>query len=1616
MLPNNIFNYNFQEGHVPFYSSPSVFINDSLNNAPIMQNTPPITTVSYNQVNVGYFPINPVNVISQNIIPVNINLFLSNTFANPNDYLNHHFFTNLTPNQLQFNTLSGPMQPNVPQNSSEFVQNNKRPSNTKAETSKRRKQSVETTKEVHVEPEKIHNQINRWFLNFIKNNFKGRGEILFGKVLENFLGIYSTEVYEEASTHNGQLVLKMSAEKIDCFFEDFINLVEAYINSSNFSPELWGKFCALTALMFNHYNMSNSQYKSFANRLEDKLLNYVDSWSKRKLKHTIPDMYSSDQIHSLSTFIRQYQILIQVLSNQNMHTAAKVKGYSLKVLKENKKCKAKQLEKKIKKWEEQHKGKVPLELAKLFLQFILKEQISDLQKDVIEQVKSSLIEIFENRVKQLGHDIDLVTIANKIRLKNHVFLYEEGLTKALQIKEFNKNFNYLSPLNTQKVASKPLPKGFKKANEQNKARLCIGFESIGRGKKAVFNLRYLIAIENKSKLWEFYPFNTLDVESYGKAVDFFKSEINRLEQLQLHEFAIMDSKDYSYDYPLFPSSQQLNLLADQVIVEDLLILRNSISSGNINESFPKIGKIRQDKEPEDSSFIRILTRLVEKNIGIIYLGDAQVSSSSSSSLTFNKLLENFNKATGMEYIVAQENLEDEDFTEERKSTQTTEPALSNPIEIIEDRDSKNIFKKSCESSLNALKACLTLEKYKKKNGKVDVILDDDNENPKQVKKDNFLTTTTGVLFRELVRFSKNFEIEFNQFIKNLDHSSSSIDLIYATNENLTIYQNKFLKKALFLYSKNHGILLADDMGLGKTVQSLALIHRLRNYDERSKNRPFLILAPACAMSNWKADAIKLIKFPEDSIVCYHGTERNKKIPDLNKAAIIVTTYETYYNDQIALEKSVDLAGLVMDEAHLCLNPSSKKFKTIYSLIKKLSQKNALRLALTGTPIQNQIVDLYYIMSLINPNLMGELQQFNHYYIHPIKEANRRIGQLLAKNIPVIHNEGVIDSCKMAAERLNELKQVIRFCTIRRTKEDLAIIAQIQSHLGEDKKVPGKEIENIHFNLSEQQMQLYLEYIKKDELNIIHKTSQAFFAQTKNKKTPGDLIIHDETIEQKQKRANFLELRTKMCQMICHPDLLKITELVSSSQKVKKSSKIDSTIVPFADKIRNLTVEELMQQSGKIAAIVTALEKIKAKEEVEIREAWLVIIKLLKGESIHLDSESVNQNLKVTNQSQQELQGRYDNLDDDEKIEFLTKIIKIEEEINKSKKSYYYNQIKQVTGHKTTLLDAWANFYETELKQCEEGTDFHYLLTQIHHILWSKTEKILYFTQWVEMENILAKILGERFGERILFFGGKTKEEERNQVVNRFNTKINRNNLVLMLKAGGVGINLGTANNVFILDPWFSPGPIDQASDRARRLTSQRAQVKVTSFYANNTIEKSIMDCAQLKKEFIQFMFKEGEEAIEEWLMHFLIKDYKAIEKIQENLENSTFQNRENMDEILENHFNSDYLTTTSDMTRETSMTIERFVIDGDYTDTTLCEGVIAEDAILDNNYNNDAILNIFKLDLPEQLNYDPSTPQTFDLWMEENETDNSIIDLLSNNSSQGGWNPNYFNDSYTPYS
>lgn len=241
----------------------------------------------------------------------------------------------------------------------------------------------------------------------------------------------------------------------------------------------------------------------------------------------------------------------------------------------------------------------------------------------------------------------------------------------------------------------------------------------------------------------------------------------------------------------------------------------------------------------------------------------------------------------------------------------------------------------------------------------------------------------------------------------------------------------------FLHEIGSGGVLADDMGLGKTLQTIALMLAVKAADEKADKRfKALIVAPTSVVTNWLREMDKFA--PSLKHALWHGGDRKEREHELEEADVVLTSYALLRRDEEMLSK-VAWRYAILDEAQNIKNPHSATAKAAKRL------KAERRLALSGTPIENRLSEIWSIFDFVSPGLLGPLDKFEERYSRPIDGGDKKAATRLRATIhPFILRRTKTEVLKDLPEKI----ETDQFCELTGDQASLyaAVLKEVRAQV------------------------------------------------------------------------------------------------------------------------------------------------------------------------------------------------------------------------------------------------------------------------------------------------------------------------------------------------------------------------------------------------------------------------------------------------------------------------------------------------------------------------------------------------------------------------------------------
>ncbi|MDH3353457.1 MAG: DEAD/DEAH box helicase, partial [Nanoarchaeota archaeon] len=239
------------------------------------------------------------------------------------------------------------------------------------------------------------------------------------------------------------------------------------------------------------------------------------------------------------------------------------------------------------------------------------------------------------------------------------------------------------------------------------------------------------------------------------------------------------------------------------------------------------------------------------------------------------------------------------------------------------------------------------------------------------------------VLESLISLSKKSTLD-NEVRKSVDKFKNfekikPVEISKNIRANLREYQKSGYDWLNFLRDYDFNGILADDMGLGKTLQSICLLQKIK---DEGRKKPFLVVVPTSLVFNWKNEIDKFA--PKIKTCLHYGVNRAKGEKDFSRALrdndLIVTTYGILRND-LALFAMEEFDYIILDEAHIIKNPLSVNARSVNAL------RGKHKLAISGTPIQNNLMELWSMFNFLSPGYLGSYDSFKENFVMRIEGEN-----------------------------------------------------------------------------------------------------------------------------------------------------------------------------------------------------------------------------------------------------------------------------------------------------------------------------------------------------------------------------------------------------------------------------------------------------------------------------------------------------------------------------------------------------------------------------------------------------------------------------------------------------
>ncbi|KAJ4011480.1 swr1 complex component [Fusarium irregulare] len=727
-------------------------------------------------------------------------------------------------------------------------------------------------------------------------------------------------------------------------------------------------------------------------------------------------------------------------------------------------------------------------------------------------------------------------------------------------------------------------------------------------------------------------------------------------------------------------------------------------------------------------------------------------------------------------------------------------------------------------------------------------------------------------------------------------SNHKIEVPFLLRGTLREYQRDGLDWLAGLYANSTNGILADEMGLGKTIQTIALLAHLACSHEVWG--PHLVVVPTSVMLNWEMEFKKWC--PGFKILAYYGSqeERKRKRQGWNNDDVwnvCITSYQLVLQDQQVFKRR-RWHYMILDEAHNIKNFKSQRWQTL------LGFNTQARLLLTGTPLQNNLTELWSLLFFLMPAENGvggfaDLQEFHDWFAKPES-------QILESGREQMDDE--------ARAIISKLHKVLRPYLLRRLKADV------------EKQMPAK-YEHVEFcRLSKRQRELYDGFLSradtKDTLNsgnylsiinclmqlrkvcnhpdlFVDRPIMTSFRMQKSVVSDFDVteqrvqrLLHDPS-PMKDVSLGFLNLIPTQCESLSTSQAERISQLSShrilsdlrDAQRVRAQSAY-AHLDPSTVASNNAYLEsgarwgrfEELQHCFYLNALRRQRKPIYGKNLIELltigtdKRPYKPRPKVPRQIMAWFEDEStfVQSMIPTVNQRADSFKTTI------EKFSCVTPAV-----VTRDMEQFVLGRkgIEAFTDEdlKLSAPVRWAPFlpkeappdpwHESRMRLSIQFPDKRLLqydcgklqiLDKLLRKLQAGGHRALIFTQMTKVLDILELFLNIH-GHKYLRLDGATKVEQRQILTDRFNNDPRILCFILSTRSGGLGINLTGADTVIFYDQDWNPAMDKQCQDRCHRI-GQTRDVHIYRLVSEHTIEANILRKASQKQMLDDVVIQEGE--------------------------------------------------------------------------------------------------------------------------------------------------------------
>ncbi|KAI4865419.1 SNF2 family N-terminal domain-containing protein [Hypoxylon rubiginosum] len=620
-------------------------------------------------------------------------------------------------------------------------------------------------------------------------------------------------------------------------------------------------------------------------------------------------------------------------------------------------------------------------------------------------------------------------------------------------------------------------------------------------------------------------------------------------------------------------------------------------------------------------------------------------------------------------------------------------------------------------------------------------------------------------------------------------------------------------------------ILADEMGLGKTIQVISLVALLR--EQENYFGPHLVIAPLSTLSNWQDEFQKWT--PTIPFVLYHGTPperqqiyRDKIMKNYQKGSptkrfpVVCTSYEMVLRDHVSLSK-IDWAFIVVDEGHRMKNADAKLFRALQQF------KSATRLLITGTPLQNNLKELWSLLHFLMPETFLDWEAFEVWFDFSDLQDEEGTTQFIEN--------------QESQDLVSKIHKVLQPLLLRRIKADVA------------NYLPKKREYVLYAPMTKEQTDLYNAIGDKKvdtrtylENKVVERLTGTTNTPNGSRRSSRQSSLGNSTISSEASSPIANNAFAMMMGKKGSSALKATTKTSSPLSQTKGASKRKSAP----------TTEAPTPKSSKSSRQSTPSSRGRGRP----RNGRISYSVADDSEDDKLDDDAFEAKL-AAELAAKEVGSEDELILDEDEMERVATLELAKLQIADKKLGNPIMQMRLVCNSPHNFYSPWV--YDDKVPVDESivtASGKMLLLDRLLPELFERGHKVLIFSQFKTQLDILHDYCAELRGWNVCRIDGGVAQEDRRQQIKEFNEDPDFKIFLLSTRAGGQGINLASADTVILFDSDWNPQQDLQAQDRCHRI-GQTRPVVIYRLATKGTVEEDLLMSADAKRRLEKLIIKKG---------------------------------------------------------------------------------------------------------------------------------------------------------------